>query len=642
MPDPKYPQDLSIISEYDAYSSPEEKEKEGWIMSTSKSFCGLNAALMAVDGKFGEKKMNASLMEVLNEARKSAANKYHEIEEDPNETIENLAKAKKEYAQRIDKITKYEEMIAAKGYGDVTMSELLSHRSGLEQKALFTPNPEFENDNFGFLKSDKVPYNPYNRGKVFSYNNPAFLLATELMGLASDSGDYYQELKTRVTDPLGMIHTKLVHESFEATKEPVETIYITDVAAEDWKNKTEAKDSSRKESLYLTQLGRATAGAGDLCSSISDLEIYSKALAETVCGIPNALTGSNPQKAREVHQSYLEAYHLGDNCTGKAASPDVAYAINHYSLGVFIGAVDDKGDQIPSRENKDKRLFIKHDGNMPGYDSKMKIIMHDVTFDDFENSRAAELSSFTPEVDLAIKKWDMLTRDSILTLVSHDYAKEMDEYFVSKSAKDSKYLNDNGRHYWQHIAVVRNEQISPKWQEDLITKGNLPSNFSEFHDEVRAAYETTKQILNDYLIKNYLRDDGIINSEAIKENFKDAEKFEEVQKMLEPHLQEARKTTSKILARADRQLEIEKLRATSNEIDSTKFSDLSFSSNVKAKEAEDAKTSKQSWVERVTEKGKARDDSQITSQDAVGAEELWADRVASKSAKDNSSHSLSS
>ena len=58
-------------------------------MSVSKSFCGATAALMAADGNFGPKKMQASLMEVLDEAKKSAANRYHEIEEDPNETIKN-------------------------------------------------------------------------------------------------------------------------------------------------------------------------------------------------------------------------------------------------------------------------------------------------------------------------------------------------------------------------------------------------------------------------------------------------------------------------------------------------------------------------------------------------------------------------
>ncbi len=121
MKDPKYPHSLSTISAIDSTSLQEEKDHERPIMSVSKSFCGATAALMAADGNFGPKKMQASLVEVLDEAKKSAANRYHEIEEDPNETIKNLAKAKKEYSQRIEKIEQYEEVITAKKCGDITM-----------------------------------------------------------------------------------------------------------------------------------------------------------------------------------------------------------------------------------------------------------------------------------------------------------------------------------------------------------------------------------------------------------------------------------------------------------------------------------------------------------------------------------------
>ena len=52
MKDPKYPHDLSMISEIDSASLPEEKDRESHIMSVSKSFCGATAALMAADGNF--------------------------------------------------------------------------------------------------------------------------------------------------------------------------------------------------------------------------------------------------------------------------------------------------------------------------------------------------------------------------------------------------------------------------------------------------------------------------------------------------------------------------------------------------------------------------------------------------------------
>ena len=160
MKDPKYPHDLSIIQQSDNNSSPQEKEIEGWIMSTSKSFCGATAALMAADGKFGEKKMEASLLDTLEAAKESAKERLSIVEEeDPNETIKNLAKAKKEYSERMSKIEKYEEVIVGKECGDVTMAELLSHRSGLKQDSFFTTTtPKFENDNLGLFNSDLVPY----------------------------------------------------------------------------------------------------------------------------------------------------------------------------------------------------------------------------------------------------------------------------------------------------------------------------------------------------------------------------------------------------------------------------------------------------------------------------------------------------
>ena len=61
----RYPSDLSTIIGANSQSSSEEKEREGWIMSVSKSFCGATAALMAVEGKFGEKRMGATALDVL-------------------------------------------------------------------------------------------------------------------------------------------------------------------------------------------------------------------------------------------------------------------------------------------------------------------------------------------------------------------------------------------------------------------------------------------------------------------------------------------------------------------------------------------------------------------------------------------------
>ena len=87
MKDPKYPHSLSTISAIDSTSLQEEKDHERPIMSVSKSFCGATAALMAADGNFGPKKMQASLVEVLDEAKKSAANRYRRCCKSSNNTL---------------------------------------------------------------------------------------------------------------------------------------------------------------------------------------------------------------------------------------------------------------------------------------------------------------------------------------------------------------------------------------------------------------------------------------------------------------------------------------------------------------------------------------------------------------------------
>ena len=197
-------------------------------MSVSKSFCGATAALMAADGNFGPKKMQASLMEVLDEAKKSAANRYHEIEEDPNETIKNSEKAKKEYSYRIEKIEQYEEAITVKKCGDITMSELLSHRSGLAQRENY-----FEAGKLSSLEvfsSEAVSFDRKSKDKTWSYCNPAFVLAEDMMSLASSSNEgYYRELKKRVIEPLELNHTKSVYDSEEAKTSAIDTVVIEGV-----------------------------------------------------------------------------------------------------------------------------------------------------------------------------------------------------------------------------------------------------------------------------------------------------------------------------------------------------------------------------------------------------------------------------
>ncbi len=203
------PDELATILEVNSSSSEADKAKEGWIMSVSKTFCGATGALMAADGKFGPKKMDATLLDILHEAEESEAKKSH--------------------PGRKEKIAEYREMIAIKGCGNVTMSQLLSHRSGLTQGnhysisgnlsnvELFTESYEHEDPKTKLpTKSAIVTFDPAKTGKVFSYCNPGFVLAEDMMSLVADSErGYYGELQDRIIEPLGLKNTKSIYESEE-------------------------------------------------------------------------------------------------------------------------------------------------------------------------------------------------------------------------------------------------------------------------------------------------------------------------------------------------------------------------------------------------------------------------------------------
>lgn len=641
MPDPKYPQSLATTFEVDSNSSPEERDREGHIMSVSKSFAGATAALMATDGKFGEKKMNATLLDILQEAE----NKHPE---------------------RIEEITKYREMIAAKGCGDVTMSELLSHRSGLIQGDSYFEVGKLSSLEV-FKSDDLLDFKRDKKGKFFSYCNPAFVLAEDMMSLASDSQEgYYGELKDRIIRPLDLKHTKSVYESEEAIKASSDDIVIEGVI---YDYGVKAKKTKKSNFLNGTQKGNIALSEGGLCSSVNDLETFYGELAKIACGIPSKLTPDR-EKAKEVHGFYRDAYNAGENCESGSKRGISAHAAKHYSLGTFIqieNGFDMKTEvSIPSRGNEDKKISFWHIGDKPSGKASVSATMP-FSFREFTQGTAKLEEGEEPELKSFIKQTNSLAQDSLLTMVSCDYIKKIDNYFSGKCNKkiddcynDIDLKGNNWRTYNQYWEAARNDgYVAKKWQSNLIHEHRLPENFGEFHDEIREAYKPARDALHAYVIENYLDENGVIDSKKIDADFKTAADFERVrEEVLKPHLEEAHKKTEEILARSDEAIKImqEKRAAkiTENEpifnaLEVAKKSseelkpEIENSPNLEALDLSPKHSpDKQSWVERVTEKGKTRDDSQITAQDAVGAEELWANRVSSKSAKDNSSHSLSS
>lgn len=521
------PSDLATILEVDSNSSDLDKEKEGWIMSVSKTFCAATAALMAADGKFGEKKMNATLLDILNEAEKR-------------------------HPHKIEKIEEYRKLIAQRKFGNITMSQLLSHRSGLTQgDRYFDPNHlsqiELYND------PELLAFDSGKQGAVFSYCNSGFTLAEDMMSFASDFEEgYYAELKNRITAPLGLSHTKSVYESEQSRETASEIVKIEGVVY-DWG--VESKESVRTDPLKNTQKGYIALSEGGLCSSVSDLEKFYAELSKLACGMPNELV-LDPKKTQEIHGFYLDAYQAGEHCKSDSARDLSIHCAGHYSLGVIIEAVDENDKVISSRGNEDiARIRFQHIGNHPGNDAAVSATMP-FSFSTFTQSRGADLLKVDTQLSASISQKDVLAKDSLLTIVSCDYIAAMDEYFCGKCDKlTDKTYNDEWRAYNQYWEAARTgDYVAKAWQKDLIAQHRLPKNFGEFHDAIRAAYEPAQEALIAYVKENFCDESGVIDSKKVKSKLQTVKDFEKVKEAIMPALEAAKQQTRDIFARCDDKL----------------------------------------------------------------------------------------
>ena len=539
------PDELATILEVNSNSSAAEKAKEGWIMSVSKTFCGATATLMAADGDFGSKKMDATLLEVLLHARK-------------------------QHPERSEAINKYIETILARGWDTIKMSELLSHRSGLRQGDDYLEQGNL-NNNLELFKSSNLTFDRSKKGNVFSYCNPGYVLAEDIMSLASNSQlepselapnsnkGYYAELENRIIIPLGLKHTKSIYESKEAEKSASEIVTIEGVMY-DWGVKSE-KPSQRVNPLETTQKGKIALSEGGLCSSVGDLETSFAEFAKLACGInPNRLQ-PDPAKTKEIHQFYLDSYKAGEKSESDWQSELSIHCAKHYSLGMIIeiDADDERGDAISSYGNEDKQIRFRHLGGQPGNNAVVSATMP-FSFADFVSGTADLKEGEGPKLSASISQKDVFAKDSLLTIVSCDYIAEMDRYFAGKcDQKNDKTYNDESRIYNQYFEAARTgKYVAKAWQDNLMEEGRLPKNFGKFHDEIRAAYAPAQEALVAYVKENFCDKNGVIDSAKVAAGLNSAEDFEKVNKVIEREMLQARATVKEIFAKSDRELEVEK------------------------------------------------------------------------------------
>jgi CubicO group peptidase (beta-lactamase class C family) len=196
---PKFPDNLAILERADLQSSPADRQKVFPIMSISKSFFGATCALMAVDGEFGEKGIDATLSEVLE-------------------------RAKSQHPNRREQIEAYQQLLRDKDFADVTVAEMLSHRSGFCDASEVKFGDYKGRSRLEFFR-EQMDRREFRRGE-FHYSNEGFTLMEEILNLSSKTGSYEQELQNRILKPLGLVNTGSLYLSPEAMARVGEAVYL--------------------------------------------------------------------------------------------------------------------------------------------------------------------------------------------------------------------------------------------------------------------------------------------------------------------------------------------------------------------------------------------------------------------------------
>ncbi|MBU6339132.1 MAG: serine hydrolase [Rickettsiales bacterium] len=374
---PKYPENLAIVDRVRSGEEAERYDEVFPIMSISKTFCGVISTLMAVDGKFGNKGIDAKLSEVL-------------------------LKAQENYPARSDKIFGYLEMLENKGLSDVKISEILTHTSGIDddRDTIFDAYKnetalKFFEDKLSGVREDFV-------GK-YHYSNDGYTLMEEIINLASDSGNYRQELQEKIFDKLDLRNTKPVTESPSAWEKFGPTVFLPG-------HKIGPTTTIENHTIIRADkdhpLGQIPLASAGLCSTINDLKKYSVELLKFTTGKENVFT----DKTTEVAEIYSK--HLTERANG------------FYSIGICF---------VPSDEGN---FTIFHGGGFNTNKSWMEVETA-CKFDDFKEGKKID---FTEDADLKMKIF-MHQQDSILANVLLPKSKGVegvDQFIIDN------FLDENG------------------------------------------------------------------------------------------------------------------------------------------------------------------------------------------------------
>ena len=476
--DPKFPHNISVIDQVDSSSTGEDRDREFPIMSISKSFCGAVSALMAVDEKFGSNGIDATISEALTAA------------------ISN-------YPERQERIGQYLQMLEGKGFGDISLSELLTHRSGIietkSEPAAYKDRPVSE-----FI-SEKLSMGT-GRGNG-AYLNSGFTLMEEIINLTSDSG-YENELKVRIFDKCELTKTGDLHKSEEALARVGQVVLAPGMKIP---MKDEVSQVFQEYGFAENEpLGRVPLSAGGLSSTVSDMEKYSVELVKMIVGQPSALTaGLEEEKAQKIKEIYVSS---ADREMGGTAKEG-----DSYSFGVEMHA------------QKDGTFFVQHGGNFAANVGMMSV------------TASADRREFSPTISM--NKSDYLTQ-SLVNEGSQTAAIVL-EYFNSK-------LSEEEQKQFSTMSAKENFLIQERRLpiEFINSSADQPS----LRDQIFAGFGGFRQEMSNHLISaGYLNEDGVIDGVRVKND------FQNLQQASTEISSTGRRTAEKVLAKSEDLLSSEKV-----------------------------------------------------------------------------------
>ena len=371
----KFSENLAVLERVDLQSEAVDRDKIFPIMSISKSFFGAVCALMAVDGEFGNKGVDTTLDEVLQGAERK-------------------------YPSRAKEIVEYRELLRSKDFADVTVAEMLSHRSGFhdvyEEKDGVKAGA-YEGRRLEFFQ-EQMSRREFQRGE-YHYSNEGITLMEEILNLACENG-YEAELQKRICGPLKLAHTGSLYRSSEALERVGEAVYLAGSTHPIRQEKLE--ETERFPGEKCSSFGDSPLSEGGLCSTVNDLEKYSEELVKMALGQPNSLTEKRDEMSKIYHRHEL---------------------LTEGQEGYVCGLRFAKG--------KSGELIVYHDGGYPANNSSMRVEM-DCQFDDFKDGDKQKLANAQiKQGEVSLQKSDAVA-DRLVGLGNDSARNFLRNYFNSK------------------------------------------------------------------------------------------------------------------------------------------------------------------------------------------------------------------